>query len=38
MIYSCLGEETTETFKEKEAIWARFLKYELEENPERRNI
>lgn len=37
MIYSCLGEETTETFKEKEAIWARFLKYELEENPERRN-
>lgn len=37
MIYSCLGEETTETFKEKKAIWARFLKYELEENPERRN-
>lgn len=37
MIYSCLGEETMETFKEKKAIWARFLKYELEENPERRN-
>lgn len=37
MIHSlCLGEETREISKERGDIQARFLRYELEENPERK--